>query len=156
MSDKEELLDDLPTFLARHPTLQYVLLAGLGILGVYASAPIDFAPQSTVEWLDLIINVVILIPSSMLLGAGTVLAVLSALSPRTLNEDSRPARFTRLVLQTVGFPREIVPTVAVLGPLGLLLEIFWDKWREDASDQNDPGEDQSESPPHQRSACETR
>lgn len=142
MSDKEELPDDLPDFLVRRPTLQYILLAGLGILGVYLSAPLGFAPQSTVEWVDLIINIAILLPSSVLLGAGTVLAVLSAFSPRTLSKDSLPARFTRMVLRTVGVPKAIIPDVAVLGPFGLLLKIFWDNSRETAlPDRSDPGED---------------
>jgi hypothetical protein len=145
MSDEEELPDDLPGFLARRPSLQYVLLAGLGILGVYLSAPLDFAPLSTVEWVDLMINIAILVPSCVLLGAGTVLAVVSGLSPRTLSEESRPARFTRMVLRTVGIPRAIVPEVAALGPIGLLLQIFWGESRKaalpdgsDADEHADP------------------
>ena len=109
MSDEQELADDLPGFLVRHPILQYVLLAGLGILGIYLSVPLDFAPLSAIEWVDLMINIAILVPSCVLLGAGAVLAVLSGISPRTLGEESRPARFTRMVLRTVGIPRAIVP-----------------------------------------------
>ena len=127
MGDNEEVPEDVPGFLARRPTLQYVLLAALGVLGVYLSQPLGLEPQSTVEWVDLLINIVILVPSSVLAAAGTVLAVLSGLSPSTLSEESRPARFTRMVLRTVGIPRSIVPDVALLGPIGLLLETFWSK-----------------------------
>lgn len=124
--DKEELPEVLPVFLVRRPTLQYILLAGLGILGVYYAMPLGSAPQSTIEWIDLMINIAILVPSSVLLGAGTVLAVLSGLSPRTLSVESRPARLTRMVLRTVGVPTAIVPDFAVLGPFGLLVKTFWD------------------------------
>lgn len=145
MSDKEELTEELPVFLVRRPTFQYVLLAGLGTLGVYLALPLNSAPQSTVEWIDLMINILILIPSSVLLGAGTVLAVLSGLSPRILSEECRPARLTRMVLRTVGFPQAIVPDLAVLGPFGLLLKIFWDASREEAlPDVDDPEEAEAE------------
>ena len=53
MSDKEELPEDLPVFLVRRPTLQYILLVGLGILGVYLAMPLGSAPQSTIEWIAL-------------------------------------------------------------------------------------------------------
>ena len=148
MSDKDEHPENLPGFLVRRPTLQYILLAGLGTFGVYLSAPLGFAPQTTIELVDLIINIAILVPSSVLLGAGTVLAVLSGLSPRILCEKSRPARFTRMVLRTVGVPKLMVPEFAVLGPIGLLLEIFWGKSREAAlPDRSDPDE-QEESDEH--------
>ena len=69
------------------------------------------------------------------------MAVLSALSPRTLSEESRLARLQRMALRTVGVPKAIVPDVAVLGPIGLLLKIIWDKSREPAlPDRSDPGE----------------
>ena len=141
MSDIEELPKDLPGFLARRPTLQYVLLAALGILGIYLSMPIGLDPQSSVEWLDLMITVVIFVPSSVLVVAGTVLAVLSGLFPLALPADSRPARFARMVLRTVGIPRMMVPDVAMLGPIGLLIKIFWDKFRPEAlPDGSDPDE----------------
>jgi hypothetical protein len=132
MNDIEDQPDELPGFLLRRPILQYVLLAALGILGIYLSMPVGSDPQTTVEWVDLIINLIILVPSSILAAAGTGLAVLSGLSPRILGTESRPARLTRTILRIVGIPSAIVPQVAVLGPIGLLLQIFWGQTREEA------------------------
>jgi hypothetical protein len=62
LNDNEDQTDELPGVLLRRPTLQYVLLAALGILGIYLSLPLGFDPQTTVEWVDLIINIIILVP----------------------------------------------------------------------------------------------
>jgi hypothetical protein len=141
LNDNEDQTDELPGVLLRRPTLQYVLLAALGILGIYLSLPLGFDPQTTVEWVDLIINIIILVPSSVLLAAGTGLAVLSGLSPRILGTESRPARLTRTILRIVGIPRAIIPQVAVLGPIGLLIQIFWEQPSEEAlPDGSDPDE----------------
>ncbi len=141
MNDNEDQPDELPGFLLRRPILQYVLLAALGILGIYLSMPLRFDPQTTVEWVDLIINLIIFVPSSVLAAAGTGLAVLSGLSPRILGTESRPARLTRTILRIVGIPRAIIPQVAVLGPIGLLIQIFWGQPGEEAlPDGSDPDE----------------
>jgi hypothetical protein len=147
LNDNEDQPDELPGVLLRRPTLQYVLLAALGILGIYLSLPLGFDPQTTVEWVDLIINIIILVPSSVLAAAGTGLTVLSVLSPRILGTDrilgteSRPARLTRTILRIVGIPRAIIPQVAVLGPIGLLMQIFWEQPSEEAlPDGSDPDE----------------
>jgi hypothetical protein len=103
--------------------------------------PIALDPQSSVEWFDLVINIVILVPSCVLVLAGTTLALLSGFSPRVMPAESRPARFTRIILRTVGIPRSLIPGAAALGPLGLLLEIFWNKYREQpAPEESDPDE----------------
>ncbi len=125
MNDSEDQPDDLPGFLLCRPTLQYALVAALGLFGIYLSLPLGFDPQTPVEWVDGIINLLILVPSSVLAVAGTGLAVLSGLSPRLLGTDSRPARLARTILRIVGIPSAITPQVPVLGPIGLLVHIFW-------------------------------
>jgi len=102
MSDVETPSRDLPGFVTRRPTLQYFLLAVLGALGIYVAMPIALGPQSTIEWIDLIINLVILLPSCVLAVVGGVLTAVSAVSPYTLDDESGPARFTRMTLRTIG------------------------------------------------------
>ena len=125
MSDVETPSRDLPGFLTRRPTLQYFLLAVLGALGIYVAMPIALGPQSTIEWIDLIINLIILLPSGVLAVVGGVLTAVSAVSPYTLDNESGPARFTRMILRTIGIPRALVPDLATLGPLGLLMQLLW-------------------------------
>ncbi len=125
MSDVETPSRDLPGFLTRWPTLQYFLLAVLGALGIYVAMPIALGPQSTIEWIDLIINLMILLPSGVLAVVGGVLTAVSAVSPYTLDDESGPARFTRMILRTIGVPPALVPDLATLGPLGLLIQLLW-------------------------------
>ena len=130
MSDVEPPSRDLPGFLMRRPSLQYFLLSALGALGIYVSMPIALGPQTTIEWVDLIINLLILIPSAVLAVGGGALTVVSAISPSTLGDESRSARFTRIILRTIGIPRAIIPDIATLGPLGLFIQLFWPESRE--------------------------
>jgi len=132
MIHEEASSGEIPEFLARRPALQYLLLAAVGGLGVRLAFPLGLDPQSTVEWVDFMINVVILVPSAMLIGAGSTLAVLSVLTRSAFGEESRSARLATTVLRTIGIPKAVVPDVALLGPFGLLARIFWDKFREDS------------------------
>ncbi len=130
MSDNEKQEGELQGFLVRHPTLQYLLLGALGGIGVYLALPIGLEPRSNIEWFDLVINVVILVPSAALLVVGATLAALSGFT--SLDEHGPSARFTRTVLRTIGVPRAVIPGFEMLGPFGLLMKIFWDKYREDS------------------------
>ena len=111
-------------FVARHPTAQYCLLVLLGAFGVYLSMPIDLGPESTIEWIDLVINLMILAPSTLVVGFGGGLAVLSCVFSHRLDEDGRVARFARWLLKTLGIPGLQLAEFTVLGPLGFVAALF--------------------------------
>lgn len=143
MEETQPPVDGLPAFLGRHPTAQYVLLGAMGVYGLYLAMPIAFDPQTTIEWVDLIINLIILAAGGVMAGVGGVLAVASGLTPAGLEPTSRPARFTRAVLRTIGFPQSVVPGVAMLGPLGLLVQIFFGSSEQESLPKPEEPEDES-------------
>ena len=105
---------------ARHPTLHYCLLMVLGGFGVYISMPIFFHPQSTIEWIDLAINLIIFIPCSLVAVVSGVLAALSAAFSFQIDEEGRFAKFAHIVLKTFGIPGLLLPEFAALTPLGFM------------------------------------
>ena len=71
-------MDLQTTFFERHPALLYAALMLLGAFGVFVSMPILFSPQTTLEWIDLSINLLIFVPSATVTVGSGVLAILSA------------------------------------------------------------------------------
>ena len=111
-------------FLARHPTVQYCLLVLLGVFGVYLSMPIDFGPESTIKRIDLVINVMILVPSILLIGFGGGLAILSGFLSHRLDEGGRAAKFVRKLLKSLGIPGLQLAEFTVLGPFGFVAALL--------------------------------
>lgn len=118
------------TSFARHPTLHYSLLMALGVFGIYVSMPVFYHPQSTIEWIDLAINIVIFIPSTFIAVASGLLAILSGVFSYHLDEKGRFAKFAHTVLKAFGMPGLLLPEFVVLSPLGLLIAIFTGKYSE--------------------------
>ena len=110
----------METSFARSPTLHYCLLAALGAFGVYVSMPIQLNPESTIEWLDLAINIVIFIPCGFVATVSGLLALISALFSRHLDEEGRFARFALMLLKAFGLPRLSLAAFRALTPLGFL------------------------------------
>ena len=104
----------------RHPTLDYSLLAVLGVYGVYVSMPIFYHPQSTLEWVDLAINLAIFIPCSFIAVVGALLATFSAVFSYKMDEEGRFATFAHSVLKAFGVPGLLLREFVALSPLGLL------------------------------------
>jgi hypothetical protein len=125
MEGGRTVTEGLPAFLGRHPTAQYALLCALGVIGIFLAMPIGLSPASRLEWVDSIINFVILVPSLILTAVGGVLTVASTVAPSLRDPDTRSARFASTVLRSIGVPRALVPDIAVLGPIGLLAQIFF-------------------------------
>ena len=111
-------------FLTRHPTVQYCLLVLLGVFGVYLSMPIEFGPESTIERIDLVINIMILVPSILLIGFGGVLAILSGLLSHRLDEGGRVAKFARTLLKSLGIPGLQLAEFTVLGPFAFVAALL--------------------------------
>jgi uncharacterized protein involved in response to NO len=116
--------ESFSAFLARHPTAQYWLLVLLGAFGVYLSMPIAFDPESTLEWIDLVINLAIFVFSSLVVVFGGGLAVLSSFFSHRLNEDGRVAGFAHTLLKTLGIPGLKLAEFTVLGPLGFVAVVL--------------------------------
>ncbi len=114
----------ISAFLARHPTAQYWLLVLLGTFGVYLSMPIVLGPESTIEWIDLVINLTILVFSTLVVVFGGSLAVLSGFFSHRLNEDGRVAGFAHTLLKTLGIPGLKLAEFTVLGPLGFVAALL--------------------------------
>ena len=111
-------------FLARHPTTQHWLLVLLGVFGVYLSMPIAFGPESTIEWIDLVINLTIFVFSTFVVVFGGVLAILSGFFSHRLNEDGRVAGFAHSLLKALGIPGLKLAEFTVLGPLGFVAALL--------------------------------
>lgn len=112
------------TFFERHPALLYSALMLLGAFGVYVSMPILFNPQTTLEWIDLAINLIIFVPSATVTVGSGVLAILSAAFSYRLDKKGRFERFAKTVLKMFGIPGLLLPEFAMLTPLGLVVAIF--------------------------------
>ena len=134
--------EGLNPFLARHPTLQYCLLGLLGGFGIYLSMPIVFGPRSTLESIDLAINLVIFVPSALVLAFGGVLAILTGVFSYRLDEEGRVARFARTLLKAFGIPGLRLAELALLGPLGLVSAVLTRRYSgRSISDGSAPGAD---------------
>ena len=124
MKHEEPGMEVEKTSFAGHPTLQYAVLAALGAFGIYISMPIYFSPQSTLEWIDLGINLLIFIPCSVVTVGGALLTILSGVFSYQIDEKGRFASFARTVLTAFGMPKLLIPDFVALSPLGLLGALF--------------------------------
>ena len=121
------MMDLHTTFFERHPALLYSVLMLLGAFGVYVSMPIHLSPQTTLEWIDLSINLIIFVPSVTVAVGSGVLAVLSAVFSYRLDSRGRFERFAKRVLKMFGIPGLLIPEFAMLSPFGLLVAVFTKK-----------------------------
>jgi len=78
------------------------------------------SPQSTIERIDLAINLVIFIPCSFIAVVSGLLAVFSVVSSRQVDEEGKFARFALMVLRAFGMPGLSVAAFLDLTPLGFL------------------------------------
>ena len=90
--------------LHRHPAVPFCLLLLVGLLGIYQSLPIDLSPQSNLEWVDFVINLLIFAPSLLLALASGLLAVLFTAFPERFNEKNRISQVANVVLRWLGRP----------------------------------------------------
>ncbi len=116
-------MEEPKTPLAQHPTLHYCLLMVLGAFGVYVSMPIFFHPQSTIEWIDLAINVAIFIPCSLVAVVSGLLAIFSAVFSYRPDEQGRFAAFAHAIFKGFGLPELLLSDFVTLSPLGFLRAI---------------------------------
>ena len=122
-------MPESPTAFARNPTLHYCLLVALGAFGVYVSMPIDLNPQSTVERIDLAINLAIFIPCIFIAVVSGLLAIFSVVFSRQIDEEGRFARFALMILRAFGMPGLSLGAFLSLTPLGFLGSMFAGKYR---------------------------
>ena len=110
--------------LASSPTLSYCGLMLLGAFGVWLSMPIVLQPQSSVERLDLAINIIIFVPSIFVAVVGGVLAILSAVFAYQPDGDHRIVRIAYAVTRLFGFSEQLVRQLAQLSPVALWRGVF--------------------------------
>ncbi len=108
----------------RHPSLQYLLMMLLGSYGVYISMPIDLHPQSTVETIDLIINLIIFVPCSLIALIGGLLAIYCVGLSNRIDENGRFTKFATIVLKNFGIHKLLMSEFVFLGPLNLFAKTF--------------------------------
>jgi hypothetical protein len=104
----------------------------LGAFGIYISMPIFNNPQSTIEWIDFAINLVIFIPSLFITVVSACLAVLSAVFSYRLDEEGWFAKFAHALFKALGLPGLLLPDFLALSPLALLVAIFTRKYSDDS------------------------
>lgn len=117
-------MPDPSTSFARSPAVQYCLLAVLGAFGVYVSMPIQLNPQSTIERIDLAINLAIFIPCSFIAVISVLLAVFGLVSSPRVDEEGEFARVALKILRAFGMPRLSLAAFLDLTPLGFLRAIL--------------------------------
>ena len=105
---------------APRSTLHYFLLVLLGLFGVYISMPIFYHPQSTTEWIDLAINLVIFIPCSLVAVVSGLLATFSAVFSCRPDEKGRFAAFAHTIFKGFGLSERWGADGAARSPLGFL------------------------------------
>ena len=96
------------TSLLLSPCLHYCLLMVLGAFGIYVSMPIDFSPGSSVEWVDLIINLVIFVPCSLITVFSGLFAIICALFSYDLDRANRFKGSAKMVLRGFGLSTSFV------------------------------------------------
>ena len=131
-----ETSEDQKPFLERYPTLQYLMLTALGTLGIWISMPIVYPPQSTVEWVDLVINLLIFVPCSLVAVGGALLTTASAVFSFQPDSNGRFVKLATGILSAFGLRSFLQPELGMFAPLGLLTRIFLDE----ASEEEDPEE----------------
>ncbi len=97
----------------------------VGIFGIFVAMPIDLGPQTTIEWIDLVINFIILVPSSFIALVAGSLAVYCALSSRQFDKDGRFERFVGLAQDSLGIRRFLRSEFVSLGPITKLVRTFY-------------------------------
>ena len=117
-------MDGPKTSLTRHPALHYFLLSALGGFGVWISMPVFFRPQSTIEWIDLAINIAIFLPSIFIAVVAGLLAIFSAVFSYRPDEKGRFANFAHVILAAFGLRRLLLAEFVTLSPLRLLRTIL--------------------------------
>lgn len=127
-------MEEQTRLLERYPTLQYCLFMALGAFGIWVSMPIAFPPQSGVEMVDLIINLIIFVPCSIVAVGGGVLATASVVFSFQPDKKGRFATFANAVLTGLGLRKLLQPDLGVLSPIALLAKLFFDE----ASRESDP------------------
>ena len=96
----------------------------LGSYGVYISMPIDLHPQSTVERIDLVINLIIFVPCSLITLIGGLLAIYCAVLSNQIDENGRFTKFATIVLKNFGIHELLMSEFVFLGPLNLFAKTF--------------------------------
>ena len=130
--------DDERPFVERFPTLQYLLLTALGAFGIWVAMPIDYPPQSTLEWIDMVINLIIFVPCSIVAVGSGLLTIASAVFSFQPDKGGRFAKFANGVLSAFGLRRLLQPDVGMFGPLALLASIFLGQDSEDSDPKEIP------------------
>ena len=120
-------MEEQTPLLERHPTLQYLLFMALGAFGVWVSMPLVYPPQSTVEWVDLGINLIIFVPCGLVAVGSGVLATASAVFAFQPDKNGRFAKFANTTLSGFGLRGLLRPDWGMLAPLGLLGSFFFAK-----------------------------
>ncbi len=126
-------IDGPKTSLTRHPALHYFLLAALGGFGVWVSMPIFFRPQSTIESIDLAINIAIFLPSIFIAVVAGLLAIFFAVFSYRPDETGWFANLAHAILAAFGLRRLLLAEFVTLSPLRLLRAIL------DGGDAEGPG-----------------
>ena len=85
--------------------------------------PIFFRPQSTIEWIDLAINIAIFIPCSLVAVVSGLLAIFSAVFSYRPDGQGRFAAFARAIFKGFGLPELLLSDFVTLSPLGFLRAI---------------------------------
>ncbi len=96
----------------------------LGSYGVYISMPIDLYPKSTVEWIDLVINLIIFIPCSLIAVISGLFAILCAVFSNQIDENGRFMKFASIILKLFGIPNVQLSEFVHFGPVDLVLKVF--------------------------------
>ena len=117
------------TSFLQHPSLHYCLLMVLGFFSVYISMPIVLYPQSTVEWIDLVINLTIFIPSSLLVAISGLFAIICAVFSNQIDEKSWLTKFAGMLLKAFGIRNLLLSEFVHLGPVDILVRILGSLFR---------------------------
>lgn len=96
--------------------------------------PIAFPPQSGVEMVDLIINLIIFVPCSIVAVGGVILATASVAFSLQPDRKGHFATFANAVLTGLGLRKLVQPNLGVLSPFALLAKLFL----AEASRESDP------------------
>ena len=106
-----------------NPTFHYCLLMVLGAWGVWISMPL-YEPQTTVEAVDLLINLIIFVPSIFVAVGSGFFALLSATV--SLNPDKHGWFETsaQRILKAFGLSDLMTNQLVSLGPFALLRDFI--------------------------------
>ena len=97
------------------------------------STPIFFRPQSTIEWIDLAINIAIFLPSIFIAVVAGLLAIFSTVFSYRPDKTGWFANLAHAILAAFGLRRLLLAEFVTLSPLRLLRAIL------DGGDAEGPG-----------------